>query len=105
MSTNQWKLIKFIACAIATFGLGWLFSIEKWEVHHAGFFALFVGIWVIFFVVCSKTILTLMGMSDEDIHRVVELVMYFVRTRRNAGSATNNEVFMYVKDKLNESNE
>jgi hypothetical protein len=45
-----------------------------------------------------------MGMSEEDIHRVVELVMYFVRTRRNAGSATNNEVFMYVKDKLNESN-
>lgn len=47
MSTNQWKLIKFIACAIATFGLGWLYSIEVWELEHAGLFALFIGILVL----------------------------------------------------------
>lgn len=40
-------------------------------------------------------------MTDKEIHKIVELVMYFVRTRRNAGSATNEEVFRYVKDKLN----
>ena len=41
-------------------------------------------------------------MNDKEILRIVELVMYFVRTRRNAGSATNNEVFMYVKQKIKE---
>lgn len=48
MSTNQWKLIKFIVCAIATFGLGWLFSVEEWEPHHAGLFALYVGVLVMY---------------------------------------------------------
>lgn len=48
MSTNQWKSIKFIVCAIAAFGLGWLFSVEEWKLHHAGFFALFVGICVLY---------------------------------------------------------
>ena len=43
MSTNQWKLIKFAACACAVFVLGWLFSIEKWETFHAGLFAFCVG--------------------------------------------------------------
>lgn len=41
-------------------------------------------------------------MPDNDIRKIVDLVMFFVRTRRNAGSCTNEEVFRYVKDKLNE---
>lgn len=44
MSTNQWKLIKFAACASAVFVLGWLFSIETWETFHAGLFAFCVGV-------------------------------------------------------------
>lgn len=102
MSTNQWKLIKFITCAIAIFGLGWLFSIKEWGLHHAGFFAFYVGVLVLFLRSVFKDDTRAEGMSDKDIHRVVELVMYFVRTRRNASSIPNAEIFHYVKSRLKE---
>ena len=54
MGINQWKLIKFITFTIAAFGLGWLFSVKEWGLHHAGFFALCVGVLVIYLRSASK---------------------------------------------------
>ena len=41
-------------------------------------------------------------MTDKEIHKIVELVMYFVRTRPNAGSVTNEEEFRHVKQNMEE---
>ena len=41
-------------------------------------------------------------MTDNEIRKVVNLVIYFVRTRNNAAAATNEEVFRYVKSKMEE---
>ena len=42
-------------------------------------------------------------MPDNDIRKIVNIVMFFVRTRHNADAATNEEIFRYVKDKLKEA--
>lgn len=41
-------------------------------------------------------------MTDKEIRKVVSLVMFFVRTRSNARDCTDEDIFLYVKDKLNE---
>ena len=43
---NRNNLIKFIICALATFGLLWVMSVPDWQVYHVITLVVCVGVWI-----------------------------------------------------------